>query len=298
MSAPLYYRIRLDPPPRRISAHNNRVESYCWEYKEKETVCRCEISFLQEGTLYELREGREHAYRQGTVNTLVSNRAVSRYSKGLALHEFDFVFFVDTLADPMTEAAVAEWSDEENVAILPEHVTDPTVCRQIANLIKSAVSLSAEKRVTRGLVRRTALYECLYLLTRSAVEQARQNLEFPESSRHPHTERAVDYIEEHLAEQIPPSHIARVLGVSYNVLKSVFRRDMNMSLTDYTNLARIRRVEQLITVEKMTLAQAGDIVGIRDRNYLSRLFHRTTGMTVREYRRVYSEHWEKPAIRK
>ncbi len=291
MTAPIYYRIRLDPSPYRICAYSNRAEFYHWNYLKSENRCRCEISFLQEGTLYELRDGREHVYQQGTVNTLVSHRAVSRHSKGL-IHEFNFVFFTAKTAELMEEEAVAEWSDAENEAIVPELVSDPAICRQIANLMKSAVELGDSDRIARGLIRRTALYECLYLLTRSAVEQARQNLMQPKPRRHPHTELALNYIRTHLPAPLAASKIAAAIGVNYNTLAVSFRRDMNMSLTEYVTLSRIRQVEQLITVEGLPLDKAGALVGIHNRNYLSWLFHRTTGITVREYRRVYSQHWE------
>jgi len=40
-------------------------------------------------------------------------------------------------------------------------------------------------------------------------------------------------------------------------------------------------------VESMNLADAGAAVGIPDTKYLSRLFHRYTGMTVPEFRHIF-----------
>jgi len=42
----------------------------------------------------------------------------------------------------------------------------------------------------------------------------------------------------------------------------------------------------------MTLAQAGALVGIRDPDYLSRLFRKYIGMNVQNFRRTYSNHIE------
>ena len=62
---------------------------------------------------------------------------------------------------------------------------------------------------------------------------------------------------------------------------------MDMSIVEYWNRSRIHKVEQLITVGGMTLIEAGDAVGIGDVKYLSRLFHRYTGMTAQEFRHIY-----------
>ena len=44
-----------------------------------------------------------------------------------------------------------------------------------------------------------------------------------------------------------------------------------------------------MTIQGMTLEKAGQAVGLPDTKYLSKLFHHCTGMSVREYRRIYSE---------
>ncbi len=289
MSSPMYYLIRLDPPPRSLGAFNNRIGNYRWDHPKNDSRRRCEISFVQEGTLIEARRDGERVFRQGTVNTLSSGHSVVRYSTDPVLHEFYFVFYPDQLPEVIGEEAVAGWSSTENEAILPDLVTDPTVCQRIARVIKATVGLAERDQVARGLKLRAALHECLYLLTEYAVRQARQRQEHREKQLSEHTQRAADYILEHLAGKLSAAEVAKAIGVSYNTLKAAFRRDMGMTLTEYIRLARIRRVEHLITVEGMTLEEAGVLVGIPNRDYLSCLFHRYTGMTVREYRRVYSE---------
>jgi len=289
MSSPLYYRIRLDPPPRHLGAFNNRIGNYLWDYPKNDLRRRCEISFVQEGTLIEARRDGERIFRQGTVNTLASSHSVVRYSPDPVLHEFYFSFTTGEIPEQMEEEAVAAWTGPDNEAILPDLVTDPTVCLKIARVIKACVGLAERDQIARGLKLRTALHECLTLLTECAVRQARQRQEHLESQRSEHTLRAVDYILEHLSEKISAASVAAAIGVSYNTLKAVFRRDMEMTLTEYIRLSRIRRAEQLITVQGMTLDEAGAAVGIPNRDYLSTLFHRCNGITVREYRRVYSQ---------
>ena len=51
----------------------------------------------------------------------------------------------------------------------------------------------------------------------------------------------------------------------------------------------MERVCELMRVRGLSLKQAGAFVGLLDENYLSRLFRRHTGVSVREFRSRESE---------
>ena len=287
LSVPIFYRVRLDPLPEHLYAITNRKENFQWIYTPIDKDIRCEINFLQEGSLSEMRPDGEHTYPQGSVLTLVHDHVGHQYSKDPILHEFVLIFNVAQPPEPVSAEFAAHWDAVPNGALLPETVTNYAACQQVGNLIKSVIGVNNSDLVARGLRLRTALYKCLAVVTESAVQQARQLLaENPTSNS---TVLACEYIREHLAEKLNVREIAGAIGANYNYLKILFRRDMNMSMVDYINSTRIQRVEQLITVEGLSLTEAGKAVGICDADYLSRLFHRYKGITAREYRMVYNE---------
>ncbi len=288
---PKYYRISLDPPPARIATLSTLGRNYSWEYLGL-SPHKCEISFLQEGSLSEMRPDGEHTYEQGSVFTVVDNRVCLRYCKEPVFHEYYLRFYVSSLPVPVDEEFVAGWFTAPHEAILPEHITDPAVCRQLEALIKSTAGLAESDTVGRGLRMRACLYDCLFLLTRSSVEEARSRLQHIPNQRSRYTELACAYIREHLNERIRVEDVAKAAGVSYNHLKSLFCRDMKMNLVEYINREKIRLVEAYVTTQGMTLEKAGEAVGLPDAKYLSKLFHRCTGMSVREYRRIYSQRTE------
>ena len=284
---PTFHRIRLDPLPEKISAINNRKEDFQWVYAPEENKTLCEINYLQEGSISEMRPDGERTYPQGTVLTLVHDHCGRQYCKDPILHEFPLMFSVTAPPEPVTAEYVAFWDSAPNEAILPEAITDYATCQQVGNLIKSVIGVNNSDLVARGLRLRTALYKCLAVVTESAVQQARQLL--AEHSAGSSTVPACEYIREHLAEKLNVRDVAQAIGANYHYLKILFRREMNMSMVDYINSARIRQVEKLITVDGLSLAEAGSAVGIRDADYLSRLFRRCTGITAREYRKVFNE---------
>lgn len=293
MSPSSYFLVRLNPPPTKITAINNRKEDYLWAFASNLYPLRCEISYLHEGSIREIREDGESLYTQGTVHSFVQNQYLRHVSNDPVVHEFYLSFHAAQPPEPIAAEKVANWFSVVHEAILPDSVTDPAVCQQIARVITSVVGLAESNQVARGLKMRTALYECLAILTEYSVLQAQASRKKTDRQRHRCTVKALDYIKEHLAEKITVSDIAKAAGDNYDHLKNAFRKDMNMTLVEYINHSRIRLVEKYITVDSMTLEEAGALVGIQDPAYLSRLFRRCTGVSVREYRRIYSERREK-----
>jgi len=291
LDTPAYYRVVLDPPPNTLAAFNNRKENYSVSYVPGKDYTVCEINYLQEGSVSEMRPDGEFTYPQGTVHTMVHNRRYQQYCKDPVLHEFLFTFRSVTPPVPMTEEETANWQFCDNEAILPNCITDLSICEQIGTLIKSVVTVYNSGQLAQDLKMWTVLYSCLSILTEQAVLQAQQQLtRCPR--KHPATALACAYIREHLDRQLSVREVAGAAGVHYNYFKRIFARDMHMPIVEYINRTRIHRVEQLITVDRMTLAQAGTIVGIRDPDYLSRLFRKYTGMNVQSFRRIYHSHIE------
>ena len=286
LDTPEYYRVSLDTPPSVLAAFNNRKSNYSVFYVPREDYTVCEINYIQEGSVSEMRPGGEYTYLQGTVHTMVHNHSYQQYSKDPVLHEFLLTFRSFIPPEPMTKEEAAAWQTRDNEAILPNCITDLVVCEQISNLIKSVVNVYNSDQITWELKMRTVLYRCLAILTEQAVLQAKHQLA-QESGKNPGTIRACEYIRTHLHEQMSVREVAAAAGVNYNHFKRVFARDMNMSMVEYINRTRIHRVEQLITVGGMNLTQASAAVGIRDPDYLSRLFLRYVGMNVQSFRRIY-----------
>ena len=290
-SLPEYYLIRLDPPPKSIGVTQNRRDNYRWVYNGQDSHCshRCEISFLQEGSVRVNRIDNTVVHKEGSVRTVVIDAYREEVSITPVVQEFYTRFFLKEPPRPITEEEAAEWLNTTHEAILPAYTADRAVCEQISTQLKTMAALTKGPALARSLKLRSCLYECFAVLTEYAVTTARTNLQHLHRDMSPHTEKACRFLEDNLAQAPTVMAVAEHVGISYDYLKKVFQKDMNMTMTEYANRARIRRVEQLITVENMTLEAAGNIVGIDNPKYLSRMFHRYAGVSAAEYPRVYRE---------
>ena len=285
---PTYYKLNLYPSPHLIKAGNYRKENYVWNYAPKEDCTMCEISYLQEGSLVELRADGEHIYEPQTVHTMVHNRSYQQFSRDRVAQEFFLVFHVHKPPVPISVEEVAEYSPKLREAILPEYVSDIKVSEAIYNVIKSVIPIYRKKHMTRDLHLSAACFSCFAILTEYAVLQARQYLETSGPRISLTVSNACEYIHNNLEKALRVNEVAEAACDNYDHLSRLFRREIGMTMVEYINRAKIRRIEQLITIEGMTLIQAGASLSLNDPKYLSRLFHKYSGKTVKEFRQIHN----------
>lgn len=283
---PDYHLIRLDTPPRIYYVTFRNHEHLQRKYLRTEDFMM-ELSFQQEGTIYEVYDGNTQAYTQHSVRTTLFNAEREIYTDSPATSSFSLVFRLDNPPLPLSDTDVARWSSSSEHAIIPTHVTNPAVCERIGILLKAAHRLVVNNDPICHLKLRTIFHECLTILSEQAISHAERRLQHTSRIQSPYTRKALEYIEKNLGSSFAITDVVRFVGISYEHLHRCFRRDMNMTITEYTNRARIHRVEHYIIADNMTLADAGKLAGIQDVKYLSRLFHRYVGISAAEYRRIY-----------
>ncbi len=293
MSEPTpYCLIHLNPTPEKVFAWPARNADY-QNRNIPISPAYCEISFLQEGSIREMRPEGEITFPQGSVRVLFCDRGNERRPGEAGAQEFIMSFCLNTPPKPLTVEEAADWINATHFAMLPECITNHAACEEIGNLIKACIKLHHSVDMVRSLHLRTHMYECLALLTEQAVLQARALLQQPVHTHSPFTVAARLYMDQNLTRRPSVKEIADYVGVCYDYLNRVFRKDMNMTMLEYANRTRIHAVEKYITVYGMTMEQAGELVGITDVKYLSRLFHRYTGTSATVYRRIYQTKQER-----
>ncbi len=100
-------------------------------------------------------------------------------------------------------------------------------------------------------------------------------------------QRAVTaYIEEHLAEPILLATLARLVGLSPCYFCRAFRQSLGLPPHRYHSRRRIERAKALLAEPSPSVTEVGLTVGYRDTSSFSAVFHRTTGVSPRAYRRT------------
>jgi AraC family transcriptional regulator len=97
--------------------------------------------------------------------------------------------------------------------------------------------------------------------------------------------KAVDYIEEHLAESISLAALARLVRLSPNYFCRAFSLSFGMPPRRYHTRQRIECAKTLLVNRSASVTDVGLTVGYSEASTFSTVFRRATGLTPSAYRR-------------
>ncbi|QNK59728.1 AraC family transcriptional regulator [Paenibacillus sp. PAMC21692] len=99
-----------------------------------------------------------------------------------------------------------------------------------------------------------------------------------------YSEQAMQWIEEHYAEDIGLEHIAEALHLSKFYLSRLFRRETGGSLSDYLIARRIKQACRLLHTTQYSVEHISAEVGYPNVSYFIRSFKTAMGTTPLQYR--------------
>jgi AraC family transcriptional regulator len=97
--------------------------------------------------------------------------------------------------------------------------------------------------------------------------------------------KAVDYIEEHLAEPISLAALAQLVRLSPNYFCRAFSQSLGMPPQRYHTWQRIERAKTLLAKRSASVTDVSLVVGYSEASAFSTAFRRVTGLTPSNYRR-------------
>jgi AraC family transcriptional regulator len=95
----------------------------------------------------------------------------------------------------------------------------------------------------------------------------------------------VEFIEEHLAEEISLTALARIADLSLYHFARAFTRSFEMPPHRYHMARRMDRAKSLLQRPALSVTQIGIQLGFRETSSFTRAFRRFTGLAPTEYRR-------------
>ena len=98
-------------------------------------------------------------------------------------------------------------------------------------------------------------------------------------------QRIIEYIDTHYASPVTLAVLAETSHINSSYLCKLFKERMNISFVSYLNQVRIDHVKQLLKGGRLSLDEIAEKTGFNNANYLVRVFKKTTGQTICEYRK-------------
>jgi LacI family transcriptional regulator len=96
---------------------------------------------------------------------------------------------------------------------------------------------------------------------------------------------AVRFINDHVRHSIGVIDVMRYVGLSRRTLEVRFRKVMGRSVLEEITRSRLERARHLLLETDLPIQAVAESVGLKDANYLARVFHRETGMSPTAFRR-------------
>jgi AraC family transcriptional regulator len=96
--------------------------------------------------------------------------------------------------------------------------------------------------------------------------------------------RVMEFIEEHLGEEIPLAALAELVELSLFHFARAFKQSFGVPPHHYHLSRRMDRARSLLKKPTLSVTQIGNRIGFRETSSFSRTFRRFTGLTPTEYR--------------
>ena len=285
-----YYAIKFRSLSRLLFAHQYQTTKHSWGYPIEPRLV--EITYLEQGDLRFYSDEEPGSFVKAPCILITPHCHYTHAETTSELHRhYTFSFFVDFPAEILTEQNfknqdfLSDMSEtEDTVCVLPGHIPDGAVCEKIAQNIQRIISCSQSMLPVDRLKVHKYIFDILAEASQYASEQKENT--FSKSYTNIHIVRALQYINANIEKQFRVQEIADMLQISYVYLSRTFHQEMGMTLVQYINKLKLKRVKELMLAKDITLEEAGAAVGIENVKYLSRIFKTYNGMTATEYKKM------------
>lgn len=101
--------------------------------------------------------------------------------------------------------------------------------------------------------------------------------------------KALQFIRDHLREDIMVSDIARAAGLSRRSLEMKFRREMKFSIHSYIRRLRTDQIVRLLMETDLSVGEIAESLGFSDVQHFARYFRAGKGLSPLAFRRAYGK---------
>lgn len=98
-----------------------------------------------------------------------------------------------------------------------------------------------------------------------------------------YTKQAIEYMQEHYAEDIAVPDIAEAIGISEGHLRKVFKQEMDVKIIDFLTDYRLEKAKRYMQRGEHVLDAIWKKTGFASAQYFSYVFKKKEGMAPREY---------------
>ena len=104
-----------------------------------------------------------------------------------------------------------------------------------------------------------------------------------------HIRKSIDYIYDHLNEQITVKHLSTHIGLNESYLSTLFKQETGSSITEFVHNAKIKTAENMLIFSDYSSSEIALSLGFSSQSAFIALFRRTNGITPKKFRDQYAK---------
>lgn len=101
--------------------------------------------------------------------------------------------------------------------------------------------------------------------------------------KYTHMNRAFQYIENNLKEEISLTELSEQAGISNGYLSRIFKKYYHISVVDYIHLRKLHMAKYYMIVSEMNISDISFMMGYSEAGYFCKIFKKYEGMTPSAY---------------
>ena len=119
----------------------------------------------------------------------------------------------------------------------------------------------------------------------SFIQEAESITRETDTSTNPSFYRLLNYIQEHYAEPITLTEVAKKFHFNASYLSSYFSANNNEGFSEYVNKVRVEKAKEMLVATEESISEISDRVGYSDQSYFTKVFKKMTGVSPSQYRK-------------
>ena len=131
---------------------------------------------------------------------------------------------------------------------------------------------------------RSYLMSLLYYIVYTYFENSQNTVDDEASSEHSEFSRIVEYLNDHIEEQITIDSLVKEFAINRNRLNGLFMNHASMTCMNYLLHLRMDLAKILLTKTEIPIGKVSTRVGYPDSSYFTKVFKKHVGVTPTKYR--------------
>lgn len=250
-----------------------------WHYHEE-----VELLLILKGELTAFYREEQLVLRKGDIALFGSSEPhLTMQTKDGSLSYIVFQIDLRKYWDPSTLNSMQHFSEVIRPLSSLNYIyrDDRDARTQTANLIRDIYREMNDAQIGYELAVSSKIKNILLLLLR---HDTLMQLNYNDNRLIGRLQPAVDYVENNLSDKLSVSDVCGMVNMSYTHFIKTFKKAVGMSFTDFVVYKRIKKAEQQLLTNDVSIAEVAESVGISNLGHFYDMFRRFNDCSPKQFK--------------